>query len=194
MHFKKDRGGYTCGKYGKFGKKYCSSHFIKATDLLVRVTTNLRMLTTGSSVKMHKLSNLLRKESEQKLTGGERELGQVETKLTLLTKKQSSLLDLLNENDLTKEEWRIQNELVREETLRLAQRKAELLLQVSQVKDLDDDLDAFEKQVSKLLSLDIDNEKVLKQVIDKLITKVEVFGDGNIKISYNITDPRLKKV
>lgn len=38
----------------------------------------------------------------------------------------------------------------------------------------------FQCQVNKIAKLDIDNEQVLKHIIQKLIHKIEVHADGNI--------------
>ncbi|MEK3945360.1 recombinase family protein [Paenibacillus sp. FSL H3-0310] len=191
MHFKKDRGGYTCGKYGKYGKKYCSSHYIKADDLLTKVKQHLKPLTTGTQIKTRRLVDIFKKESGCSADNHDKDLRQVESKLAQLTKKQSRLLDLLNEGELTQEEWRIQNTLVRNENTLLSECKSELMMQVKKEKDLNTNIQVFEKQVKNLLHLDIEDEQILKQIVMKLIQKIEVFDDGSLKIHYNITNPNL---
>lgn len=191
MHFKKDRGGYTCGKYGKYGKKYCSSHYVKADDLLSKVKQHLKLLTSGNQINTHKLVEIFKKESGYTSDNHDKELRKVESKLSLLAKKQSRLLDLLNEGELLQEEWRTQNTLVRNENALLSERKAELMTQVKNEKDLDTNIQVFEKQVKKLLHIDFEDERILKQIVMKLIQKIEVFSDGNIKIHYNIAHPKL---
>lgn len=64
MHYKKDRNAYTCGKYGKFGKKHCSSHVIKADVLLSKVISTLKEFTVGG-VNAKKLADIAKKESGQ---------------------------------------------------------------------------------------------------------------------------------
>lgn len=71
----------------------------------------------------------------------------------------------------------------------LTERKAELLKHVNKEKDLDNNIQVFEKQVMNLLHLNIEDERVLKQIVIKLIQKIEVFDDGSIKIHYNIAHP-----
>ncbi|MBP1966422.1 recombinase family protein [Paenibacillus aceris] len=193
MHFKKDRGGYTCGRYGKYGKKHCSSHYIKADDLLTKVKDNLKSLILGNGVKTRKLVDVLKKESGHVPVNYEKEIKQVDSKIAQLTRKQSKLLDLLNDGDLTQQEWRTHNTLVRDEFTLLTNRKSELQTLTEKEDDLDSDFQAFEKQVNKLLSLDFEDEKILKQVISKLVLKVDVFDDSRIKIHFNIINPTAKK-
>lgn len=64
-------------------------------------------------------------------------------------------------------------------------------MQVKKEKDLNTNIQVFEKQVKNLLHLDIEDEQILKQIVMKLIQKIEVFDDGSLKIHYNITNPNL---
>lgn len=56
-------------------------------------------------------------------------------------------------------------------------------------KDTEQQLRVFKKQVDRFAQLDIDDEQVLKQVLQKLIHKIEVHEDGSLTIHYNITRP-----
>jgi hypothetical protein len=59
-------------------------------------------------------------------------------------------------------------------------------------KDMASQIHAFEKQVSKLIHLKIEDEKVLKQVLHNLNHKIEVFEGGKIKIHFNFINPVAK--
>jgi DNA invertase Pin-like site-specific DNA recombinase len=191
MHYKNDRKAYLCGRYQKYGKTFCSHHLIRADKLLSEVLTVLKELTE-EGVKKKKLIEVAKKEAGKHVATHDTELKQIEKRIQQLTKKQSNLLDLLNEGDLTKDEWRTQNELIREEVTQLSARKLELQSLIGKEKDMDSQIHAFEKQVSKLIHLNIEDEKVLKQVIHKLIHKIEVFEGGKIKIHFNFINPVAK--
>jgi site-specific DNA recombinase len=70
---------------------------------------------------------------------------------------------------------------------------SELQASAEKENDLDGDFISFEKQINSLLSLDIEDERILKQVIHKLIQNIEIFKDRSIKIHFNITNPTAKK-
>ncbi|MGW9123839.1 zinc ribbon domain-containing protein [Paenibacillus chitinolyticus] len=188
MHYKNDRKAYQCGRYGKYGRSFCTNHLIKAYMLLSEVLTTLKSVAS-KSINAKKLMEAVKKEAGHHKTDHETELRQNGIRLMQLTKKQSILLDLLNDGDLTKDEWRQQNDVIREESEKLTARKIELESLIAKRKDTDNHIRAFEKQVSKLLHMDFDNEKVLKQVLHRLIYKIEVYQDSTIKIHFNFLNP-----
>lgn len=56
---------------------------------------------------------------------------------------------------------------------------------------INEQLHAFRNQIARFAKLDIDDEQVLKQVLHRLITRIEVNEDGMINaIHYNITCPQ----
>jgi site-specific DNA recombinase len=190
MHYKNDRKAYLCGRYQKYGKTFFSHHLIKADKLLSEVLATLKELTE-EGVKKKKLIEVAKKEAGKHVANHDIELKQIDKRIQQLSRKQSNLF-LLNEGDLTKDEWKTQNELIREEVTQLSARKLELQSLIGKEKDMDSQIHAFEKQVSKLIHLNIEDEKVLKQVIHKLINKIEVFEGGTIKIHFNFISPVAK--
>nr|WP_062494996.1 recombinase family protein [Paenibacillus sp. 32O-W] len=146
MHYKNDRKAYLCGRYQKYGKTFCSHHLIKANKLLSEVVAMLKELTE-EGVKKKKLIEVAKREAGQHVVNHDTELKQIEKRIQQLTKKQSNLLDLLNEGDLIKDEWRTQNEFIREEVTQLSARKLELQSLIGKEKDMDSQIHAFEKQV-----------------------------------------------
>lgn len=188
MHYKKDRNSYTCGQYGKFGKKYCSSHAIRANILLSTVIDTLREFTVGG-IKSKKLIEIAKKESSQNQQDYKSELHHIDKRLQQLIKKQSTLLDMYNDGDFTKEEWRVQNDVIRDEQQTLSNRKVELQVLLNKEKDTDSNFRAFEKQINNLIQLNIENEQILKQILHKLIHKIEVHEDSSVKIHFNFKNP-----
>ncbi|WP_018885357.1 recombinase family protein [Paenibacillus massiliensis] len=188
MHYKNDRKAYQCGRYGKYGRSFCSNHLIRADKLLSEVLSTLKGIAS-EGVNAKKLMEMAKKEAGHHKKDHETELRQNGNRLMQLTKKRNILLDLLNDDELTKDEWRMQNDIIREESEKLTARKIELESLIANKKDTDYQIRAFEKQVSKLLEMDIDNEKVLKQVLHRLIHKIEVYQDSSIKIHFNFMNP-----
>jgi len=55
--------------------------------------------------------------------------------------------------------------------------------------NFDQQLNAFKKEVGRFITLDFDEEQVMKQVLQWLIHKIEVFESERIKIHYNFSNP-----
>ncbi|WP_181410284.1 recombinase family protein [Paenibacillus sp. tmac-D7] len=193
MHYKKDRNGYQCGRYGKYGKQYCSSHLIKYDPFLAQVKESLKQLKLGGKVHMKKLMEIVDTETNSQLTNYRKELSQIEKRINLLIRKQSSLHEQHLEGDITKEEWRRLHSSTREEIEVLEHRKVELSRFIQLDEEKESRFRFFEKQVKTLLSLDFENEKILKCIVDKLILKIEVYEGGNIKIHYNFRNPEIQQ-
>ncbi|MED1725499.1 recombinase family protein [Brevibacillus parabrevis] len=63
----------------------------------------------------------------------------------------------------------------------LANKKTELILALEARQDLTEQLQAFRKEVERFTNLDIDDKQAMKQVLQRLIHKIEVFEGGKIK-------------
>jgi site-specific DNA recombinase len=193
MHYKKDRNGYQCGRYGKYGRKYCSSHLIKYDSFITQITEALKQLKLGGKVHMKKLMDTVNAETSNQTINYKKELSQIEKRIGLLIRKQSSLLEQQLEGDITKEEWRRLHSSTREELETLEHKKVELSRLLQHDEEKENGFRSFERQVQTLLSLDFENEKILKCIVDKLIHKIEVYEGGNIKIHYNFRNPEAQQ-
>nr|WGD90598.1 hypothetical protein P5665_01245 [Bacillus subtilis] len=62
----------------------------------------------------------------------------------------------------------------------------ELQFKIDEKKDLDKNIQAFKKVIQSFLNLDMSNPQDLKQLLQRLIEKIEVFEGGKIVIHYNL--------
>ncbi|NGM83855.1 hypothetical protein G5B47_15665 [Paenibacillus sp. 7124] len=63
------------------------------------------------------------------------------------------------------------------------------MLALESKQNFDQQLHAFKKEVGRFITLDFDDEQVMKQVLQRLIHKIEVFEGERIKIHYNLSNP-----
>ncbi|MGM0712529.1 recombinase family protein [Brevibacillus parabrevis] len=193
MTFRKDRGkegAYVCGGYVKYTTSFCSSHLIKEPVLLGMVKDDLRELIS-SNVKPDKLYSVLNGELNLHQSNFKKELQKVNNRLSQLNDQFQGLLQLYAQKAVSIEQFTIQNERIQGEQSKLAKQKAQLESQQEAKKHTDDHLRAFKRQIDKFARLDIEDERVMKQLLQTLIHKIEVHKDGSIKIHYNITRPHL---
>lgn len=186
---KKDGGAYVCVGYVKHSASYCSSHIIGANTLLHAVKDDLRELISNN-VKVEKLYGAANSKANEQQSKYMKELASVTKRLNKLNKEFQALLQLYTEKHIDLERFKSQNEYIQEEQGKLSQKKLELELALETKKDTEEQLHAFRKQISRFAELNIDDEHVLKQVLQRLIKKIEINEDGTIKeIHYNIARP-----
>lgn len=185
---KKEGGAYVCGGYVKHTSAYCSSHIIANNKLKDTVISDLRELITNN-VKMERLYRIAGGELELNQSSYSKELQGVNKQLTKLEGEFRSLLTLFQQKAVGIEQFKSANENIQVEQSRLTARKTELERLIESKKDTERYLLEFQHQVNKIARLDIENEQVLKHIIQRLISKIEVYADGSIKIIYNITRP-----
>jgi site-specific DNA recombinase len=190
MHFKPDRrnGAYVCGGYVKYTSSYCSSHIIEEQALLQAVKNDLIELIQDS-VKVERLYGIAEEKFNSLQSSFTKELKRIDRQLAELDKRFDKLLTLHVEGAITSEQFKHQNERISQQQQELANKKAELLSALEAKKNFSEQLQFFRKEVERFINLDIDDQQVLKQVLQRLIEKIEVFEDGKIKIYYNLSHP-----
>ncbi|MFS0918552.1 recombinase family protein [Brevibacillus sp. 179-C 1.1 NHS] len=190
MHFKPDRrnGAYVCGGYVKYTSSYCSSHIIEEQALLQAVKDDLKALIKDS-VRIDRLYGLAEEKAYALQSSVTKDLKRIDKQLAELDKRFDKLLSLHVEGAITTEQFKQQNERITQQQQDLANKKAELQSALEARKDLNEQLQAFRKEVERFIALDIDDEQVLKQVLRRLIHQIEVFEGGKIKIQYNLSNP-----
>lgn len=188
MHFKPDRrkGAYVCGGYVKFKSSHCTSHIIEERKLLQAVIDDLRGFIK-SNLKLEKLYGIAEKKASSYSSSVEKELKQIERQLKEVNKRFDNILSLQIEGHITIEQFKAQNERIAQQQQELANKKNELQSALETRKDTTEQLQIFKYEVERFINLDIDDENVLKQVLQRLISKIEVFEGEKIKIHYNLS-------
>ncbi|WP_258961023.1 recombinase family protein [Paenibacillus aquistagni] len=193
MVFRTDRrksGAYVCGGYVKHSRSYCSSHIVEFDTLLQAVKDDLKELI-ADNVKLEKLYGAAHGKANEQQAKINKELTSVSKRLNQLNKEFQSLLQLYSEKVIDIVQFKSQNEHIQEEQARLTHKKAEIESLLVTKKDMDEQLHAFRKQIARFAKLDINDEQVFKQILHRLIQRIEVNEEGMINaIHYNITCPQ----
>lgn len=92
------------------------------------------------------------------------------------------MLTLHVEGAITTDQFKHQNERNALQQQELLNKKAELIVALEEGKNLAERKEAFRKEVKRFIDLDISNEQVLKQILQRLIQTIEVFENGKIKM------------
>ncbi|PZE20301.1 recombinase family protein [Paenibacillus xerothermodurans] len=189
MHFKPDRrnGAYVCGGYVRHTSTYCSSHIIEEQKLLQAVKDDLKTLIKDN-VRIERLYGLADEKANALNSSSTKELKRIDKQLAEMDLRFDKLLGLHAEGVVTTEQFKHQNERIALQQQDLANKKTELHLSLKTRQDLNGQLQVFRKEVERFANLDIDGEQVIKQVLQRLIHKIEVFEGGKIKIQYNLSN------
>jgi site-specific DNA recombinase len=190
MHYKPDRrnGAYVCGGYVKYSSSFCSSHIIEEQTLLQMVKNDLRTIIKDN-ISTDRFYGIAEEKANALLSSTKKELKQIEKQLNELDKLFNKLLNLHIDGTITTEQFRQQNERIIQQQQELVTKKAELQSALEKREDFNEKIQYFRKEVERFLNLDIDDPQSLKQIIQKLIEKIEVFEGGKIKIYYNLSLP-----
>ncbi|XJZ27721.1 recombinase family protein [Bacillota bacterium Lsc_1132] len=188
MHFKSDRrnGSYICGGYVKHSSSFCTSHIIEEKKLLEMVIEETKRLINSSS-NIDKLYGVAEENSSKAHEGKLKEIKRLEHESEKLSNQFNSLLSLHAEGIVTKEQFKEKNQSIADQQMLLANRKIELQSKLEEKKDLDHSAQVFKKVVKSFLDLDFKDQEKMKQILHRLIAKVEVSEDGVIDIQFNLT-------
>ncbi|PGK47532.1 hypothetical protein CN907_01570 [Bacillus anthracis] len=136
--------------------------------------------------KLEKLYGIAEKKASSVSSNFGKEIKQTEKQLKEVNKRFHNILTLHTEGHITIGQFKAQNERITQQQNELAVKKADLQSALSTRKDTAEELQFFKKEVERFANLDIDDEQVLKQVLQRLINKIEVYEEGKIKILYNL--------
>ncbi|MED1785192.1 hypothetical protein P4V43_25560 [Brevibacillus fortis] len=68
-------------------------------------------------------------------------------------------------------------------------KKVDIIIALEKRSNLAEHKEAFRKEVERFKDLNIGDEQVLKQILQRLIQSIKVFESGKIKINYNLSTP-----
>lgn len=191
MNFKNDRQSYVCSTYQKNTAKKCSSHIIKHDVLKQVVLSNLKDLL-DNSLNMQSLvdmtiqrAGIKKNNAVKELEKVQREISKLDTELVQLTRKWTS-------GDINKDMLNACCTAVKNERQALEERMTRLQTEIAHEHDTESRVTAFKAELMKFASLDVSNEEILRDMIHKMINRIDIHEDGSIEISYNFQNP-LKK-
>lgn len=188
MNYKNDREGYVCSTYQKEGSKNCASHFIKHILLKEIVLQDLQNLSTNA-LDCTSLVNSVLKKANIKMTQAKSELLKKKKMFKELREEQLELVRALTRKLFDDETFNMSNDTLKSEMNTLVAKINELEGVVSQEQENEGFMKKFQEEVNRFAELEISDEEILRDVLHRLIDKVEIAEDGSIAIYYNFINP-----
>ncbi|HZG56679.1 recombinase family protein [Paenibacillus sp.] len=191
MNYKNDRQSYVCSTYQKNTTRKCSSHIIKHDTLKQVVLGHLKDLI-NNSLNLQSLVDVTIERAGIKKNSAFKELEKVQREISKLNKELVLLTRNWTTGEIKKEMFDACCAAVSNERQALEERAARLQTEISHEHDTESRVSAFKAELMKFAALDVSNEEILRDMIHKMINRVDVYEDGSIEISYNFQNP-LKK-
>ncbi|HFL3666660.1 TPA: recombinase family protein [Clostridioides difficile] len=181
MHFKRNRKGYVCGSFDKWGKVACESHIVRELNLIEIISNEFKNISSAidNVDYIKKIQSSLLKDVTKK----EKNLNQYIAKLNHSKSIKNKALRSLFENEITKEAY---NSFICDIDIEINQYTEhikKLELELSKHKDT--------TNLSKLQDIQTyikDFSKLTPELLNRFIEKIEIKKDGSPKIYYRFSD------
>lgn len=179
MHFKKNRHGYVCGTYDKHGKfAGCTSHIIREKDLEDIILRDINVIL--KDIKITYIDKINSKFKKEKLSL-EKNINIYKNKIESLKEIKNNALKKLCADIITNTEYKSITE--------------DIDIEISKINS---NIDALGKNLDKLNSLTKDDfiklanelssiKKLNKDILNRLIKRIEIKQNGDVKIFYRFS-------
>lgn len=181
MHFKRNRKGYVCGSFDKWGKVACESHIVRELNLIEIISNEFKNIS--SAIDNIDYIKKIQKSFEKDIKKKEKLLNQYNNKITECKLLKNEALKSFYKKETTKEDYDffIQNTNIEInqfnntiKTLEFELSKHKDTANLSKLKDLQNHIKDFSELTPELLN--------------RFIEKIEIKKDGSPKIYYRFSD------
>ncbi|WP_171051849.1 recombinase family protein [Alteribacter natronophilus] len=182
MNYKKNRKGYVCGRYAKYGVNCCKSHLIKEAVLMDIVKRDFMsgMSQMDKEVMKRDFYNKVSYYSKR----NEREIENVEGRIEVLKRRKKNLVTMMADGELDRESC--------QESIKDADKEKAILEE--DLKRLQND-----QEQNKLDKANIEDNfaeylfsgSTAIEIIHRVVDKVYIFEDGTQDIHYGFSEPEL---
>lgn len=179
MHFKKNRRGYVCGNFDKNGKfGGCTSHIIRENDLEKIILDDIHLFLKDIKSKyINKLDNKLNSEKQSI----KKEILNYKNNLSSLSSMKSTALDKLLSGVISDSDYHTAIENIDTKSKNFNSKILELNKKLDELNTLSkDDFIDISTELSSI-------KKLNKDILNRLIKKIEVKENGDVKIFYRFS-------
>ena len=184
---------YSCNTYSRYGKEYCSMHYIRYKDLYDVVLSEIRRYAKMAKSHENKLIEALNKtgsdNTKKQLAQYEKEIAKVEKRLPEISLIIKRLYEDHVIGKLTDERFREMSDSYEKENENLKERIREANKAITSYKDADSNSRQFTALIQKYFDIQELDAAILNALIKKIIIHEREIVDGErqqkIDIHYN---------
>lgn len=182
MHFKNTRKGYVCGSFNRHGKKACTPHFIKESELTLLVLNEFESLS--SVLKNDSFIPMLESKLKAKKQKINHDISKYTKAIEALKKSKTRTISLLVEEIITKDDYNAFT-LDTNKQIEALSLKIKNLMSIIEISN---DQLAIAEMKKQLDSVTLFNE-LTPTILHRLIDKIEIKACGTPRIHYRFSVP-----
>lgn len=181
MHFKKNRKGYVCGSFNKHGKKACTDHIIRETELADAILSDIKFML--SNLKNEKVIAEIEKKVAYQKKKLEKELKNYSKELEILMGKKNKALSKFINDEISKEDYDSYRASMDSKIMELTNKEQEHKTLIAERfnTDLLNELDRLKEKI-------IDLKELTPEVLNRFVERIEIKADGTPKIFYRFSE------
>jgi hypothetical protein len=171
--------------YIRYGKQYCTSHHVGATDLEEVILYRLNELTSDKAklnAVFHQLKSKLPKTSDNY----EKDKNEVSKEITKITDLMKKLLEKNLMGDIDDHQFKVMNADFSERLNSLSATLEELEIKRLQTNDSEDNIEKFKKEIRQVVNFHERTIEEKRYILLNLIDKIIVYENAEIDIQYNL--------
>jgi site-specific DNA recombinase len=181
MHFKKNRKGYVCGSFNKHGKKACSDHIIRETDLSNAILTDIKFML--SNIRNEKVISEVEKKVTSQKKKLEKDLKNCSKEIESLMSKKNKALNKFVNDEISKEDYDTFKASIDFQIKELSEKEQEYKTLIAEKfnTNLLDELDGLKEKI-------LDLKELTPEILNRFVERIEVKSDGTPKIFYRFSE------
>lgn len=187
MHFKKNRRGYVCGSFNKFGKKACTDHIVREAELSDLILNDIREFIL--SVKTTDLFEEFKLSLDKFASAQKSTLIRHNSELESLLSRKSKALNKLLDDIIDKDDY---DYIVKDINLKVEDLKAK-------ISEINKNLDKIKNnfilnEVSKIKKEAIVPTELTPEILHRFVKRIEITKSGDAKVFYRFTPDELTRI
>ena len=180
MHYKKNRKGYVCGSYNKYGSKACSDHHIIESNLIIAILNDIEELTSYVE-EQDIITNIESKVRELHLQL-QTQLNSVNKEIQNIKQQKTTLIRLLADGVISQEDYREVVQQNEDILTKLSNNRLELEQQMT-FQDHQSQIRHLQKELENYSYINV----LTPEILHRLIKRIEIKADGTARIFYRFS-------
>lgn len=176
------RSNYYCSNYIKYGRRYCTSHHVRASELEELIVSQLQQ-EIDKRIEEHKVTSNLGVGQESALSVNERHLKVLKRDIEHVTRKMDMLLEKNMEGSVSDVQFKIMNKKNTEELDFLTAQVSKLKKEMRDNTENKSGKNTLEKRYEDVKDISSYQKERQRQILLDLIGEIRV-DEGKIEIDY----------
>jgi site-specific DNA recombinase len=181
------KDNYYCMNYIRYGKQYCTSHHVGASELEDVILSDLTELLNDRA-KLNQLFHQNKSKLPSTSDNLEKDRNEIEREIKKVADLMDKLLEKNLEGDIDDRQYKIMNSKYSERLNALSNKLEETELKMLNTNDSEDKRDKFKKNIKEIVDYHIKTTEEKRYDLLNLINKVIVHDTGELDVYYKFEE------